>query len=1113
MKLVRLTIQNINSLKDAVVIRFDDPAYADNGLFLISGPTGAGKTTIFDAICIALFGRTPRTKPSGDQNNVLTIGESICRAELLFETEDGKRYLATWAQHRSKGGRLQKATHEISDQTDGNRLLADKTSETVCQVERILGLDFDQFCKTAYVVQGAFDQFLKAKDKDKMAIFTKITGQKKYAKISEKARTKLKNLEERYSDLGGRLNEISVLSDSELAELNRRISELETRRKKIETQIKTVEDNRRWLAEIEDLTTNLSGTNQKIAEHAERINVFAPKAEQLRRADDAQAIYGSYANLISKENALRAVNAELAKVKDEIPAWEKSVQEAKLNEENAKKSLEDAQTRKKDAAPAIARARKIDGELTALRANWERTREEKTRRESDRDQMKSDFDDHNERLQAKNSKLQTLQDYFEDHSADAELAESRKTIEDAQTAYEELKKDRKTKMDLESEARKELSEAETRLENAEKLYNTRKGAVVKTDGAIRDLENKKNAVLKGKTQAEFEAEIETLKEKVIAARTMDKHRKMLKDGEPCPLCGSLHHPLGEGNVPKTDELERKLETRKAELESVKQLEWNIRDAEREKAGAEKELIESQGEVNLKKAEAEACRRGYENRKTETVRAEACLEEKETEIRETLDKLGVSEEESFDPAAVLARLQNRLDVWNAKKSEESSLNTELAELRFRHKEYEIRLESAQKALTEVQAALADAKRALETKEKERGECLGEKDPDTEEKRLEQDVDRAKREYDAAKEAHGKASAALEQAGKDERRLTANRGEAEKTVKDAEDLFNGNLAEKGFENREKYEDARLDEETMKRLRLEKDSLEKERSFLEGAQKTYQKSLNDKKAEKKTEKSDEELRTELSAKENEKKEVEEKLEEEKRTLGKDEENRSRQGDLREKQAGVKKELDKWQELWNVIGPSKTTFSDYAQSLTFEQVIRYANQFLKTIKPRYLLTRRLKLNDQGQTKQEKQEKESGTDEERTLDLSVIDRFQGDVERVIENISGGERFIVSLALALGISRLAERNARIDSLFLDEGFGTLDDESLDGAIAALEGLSDAGKMIGIITHVERLRGEDSPIQTQICVDPVGTTGYSRLSGPGVSSAENLSKISKSSKKK
>ncbi|MBQ6158844.1 MAG: AAA family ATPase [Thermoguttaceae bacterium] len=1113
MKLLQLTIQNINSLKDTAVIRFDDPAYTDNGLFLISGPTGAGKTTIFDAICIALFGRTPRTKPSGEQNNVLTVGESVCRAELLFETEDGKRYLATWAQHKSKGGKLQPATHELSDQTDGNRLLADKTSETVSLVERILGLDFDQFCKTAYVVQGAFDQFLKAKDKDKMAIFTKITGQKKYAKISEKVHDKRKDLENQYADLGGRLNEISVFSDSELEELNCRISELDNRRKNIEIQIKTIEGNLRWLDEIEDLTAKLSSTNQKIAEHTEKIEVFAPKAEQLRRADDAQAIYGSYANLISKEHTLLDIHAELAKIKDGIPALEKSVREAKLREDESKEKLADAETRKKNAAPSIARARTIDGELTTLRTNYEHTEEEEEKRKSDRDRMQDDFKACDDQLKAKDVELRVLQDYFKGHAADAELAESRKAIEDARRAYDGLKEDCQTKRDRESEAQEKLSEAESRLKDAETLCDARRDAVAKASETIYGLENEKKAVLEGKTQDDFEAEIEAFKERVIAARTMDEHRKMLKDGEPCPLCGSVHHPLEEADIPKTDELEQELETRKAKLENVKRFNQDIRDAEHEKNNAEKEFIESQGQVNLKKSEAEACRREYKNCKAETAKAVESLEEKETEIRATLGRLGVSEEGVFDPAAVLADLQNRLDVWNAKKREESSFHDELDGLRIRHKELETRLENAQTALTDVQTVLAVAKSALETKENERRECLGEKDPDAEENRLEQDVDLAKKEFDAAKEAHGKASAALEQAGKDEKRLTVNQRETEKAVKDAEDLFNENLAEKGFKNREEYKDACLDEEPMKQLRIEKDSLEKEKSFLEGERETYQKSLNDKKAEKRTEKSNEELQTEHAARETEKEEVEKKLEEEKGALKKDEENRSRQGDLRIKLTDVKKELDKWQELWNVIGPSKNSFSDYAQSLTFEQVIRYANQFLKTIKPRYLLTRRLELKSQGQRKQGKQEKDSGANEERTLDLSVIDRFQGDVERVIENISGGERFIVSLALALGISRLAERNARIDSLFLDEGFGTLDDESLDGAIAALERLNETGKMIGIITHVEKLRGEDSPIQTQICVDPVGTTGYSRLSGPGVSAAEDLPKISKLSKKK
>ena len=113
-------------------------------------------------------------------------------------------------------------------------------------------------------------------------------------------------------------------------------------------------------------------------------------------------------------------------------------------------------------------------------------------------------------------------------------------------------------------------------------------------------------------------------------------------------------------------------------------------------------------------------------------------------------------------------------------------------------------------------------------------------------------------------------------------------------------------------------------------------------------------------------------------------------------------------------------------------------------------------------------------------------------LELDVIDSWQGGEIRTTRNLSGGESFIVSLALALGLSQMAGRKIRIDSLFLDEGFGTLDDESLDTALEALSRLQQDGKLIGVISHVPALRER---IAAQITVTPIAG-GRSRLSGPG-----------------
>ena len=118
--------------------------------------------------------------------------------------------------------------------------------------------------------------------------------------------------------------------------------------------------------------------------------------------------------------------------------------------------------------------------------------------------------------------------------------------------------------------------------------------------------------------------------------------------------------------------------------------------------------------------------------------------------------------------------------------------------------------------------------------------------------------------------------------------------------------------------------------------------------------------------------------------------------------------------------------------------------------------------------------------------------DEQQPLELNVVDNYQAGEIRSTKNLSGGESFIVSLTLALGLSKMASRKVRVDSLFLDEGFGTLDEEALETALETLSGLQQDGKLIGIISHVSALKER---ISTQINITPV-FGGRSSLSGPG-----------------
>ncbi len=151
-------------------------------------------------------------------------------------------------------------------------------------------------------------------------------------------------------------------------------------------------------------------------------------------------------------------------------------------------------------------------------------------------------------------------------------------------------------------------------------------------------------------------------------------------------------------------------------------------------------------------------------------------------------------------------------------------------------------------------------------------------------------------------------------------------------------------------------------------------------------------------------------------------------------------------------------WYEMDRLIGSADgSKFQEFAQCLTFRTMISHANIQLRKMTDRYILAQLDPIKF-------------------PLELALVDAYQADTLRTTKNLSGGESFLVSLALALGLSSMSSSRIRVDSLFLDEGFGTLDDQTLETALSVLEGLREEGRQIGIISHVKEVRER---IATQI----------------------------------
>ena len=290
MKILKLRFQNLNSLQGEWEIDFRHAAYVDDGIFAITGATGAGKSTILDAICLALYGATPRLGDITQSNNdLMSRHTGECFSELIFST-NGKSYRCTWGQKKARKqahGKLQSPKHEIatyiSDDTDGT-LLEEKASRTKARVEHITGMDFDRFTRAMLLAQGSFSAFLQASSDERSPILEQITGTGIYSDISKKVHEFRRNAEIDLTRLTDKLSGMTFLSEDESQTLRQQKQQLEQQITQLKKTISHTELTKTWRHSLTHCQQQIEQLTQEKQQLTKQNLAFDQTRQQLNNA-------------------------------------------------------------------------------------------------------------------------------------------------------------------------------------------------------------------------------------------------------------------------------------------------------------------------------------------------------------------------------------------------------------------------------------------------------------------------------------------------------------------------------------------------------------------------------------------------------------------------------------------------------------------------------------------------------------------------------------------------------------------------------------------------------------------------------------------------------------
>lgn len=1084
MKILELRFKNLNSLYGEWKIDFTSPEYVSNGIFALTGPTGAGKSTILDAICLALYGATPRLgKITKSANEIMSRQTGECYAEVLFESQAG-RYRCHWEQRRARkkaDGNLQDQEHQIVDEAT-EKPIETKKSLVGSVIEEKTGMDFDRFTRSILLAQGGFDTFLKADPEQKSKILEQITGTEIYSDISRRTHERLTAERNELNLLEAETAGIVLLEPEKEAEIQ---DELETKQKleaELSAKLSATGRSITWLTTIASLKNEVHNLIDEETNLRAEIDAFLPERDKLAAAIKAASLDGVHATLRALRDLQRdeqlSMQKEIAALPELETAANAQAEALKAAEQHTSKNKDDLEA----AAPLIQKIRGFDQRISdqakTISGNSEQCASEATKIEADKQIRAEKL----ENRTAAEKRLKIAAQFLVEHAQDKWLIGGLAGIEEQLKNLVDKQKETARKDKALQKADAAVTEATGKLDAAKAQSAVRRQELANATQKLQEGNDALGELLAGKLLREHRVQHESLLRELAYIRIindLEDHRAKLEDGKECPLCGSLEHPFAKGNIPTPDETDKQLaylsdlitraEQQEAVIGKLKDAEIIARQRlgkserlEGEAASGEKTAVQSRAEL---KTDVQALRDDFEKLMLA--------------VSEKLQPLGILDIAESEVSSLLKSLKSRLNAWQEQVETKAGLEKMIADIDAEIARLDAVIEAKASVLTEKRENLEQLAQAQADMMHERKKVYGDKSPDAEESRLKQSILHAEQaEKEARRLDHAsqqKVSAAKNRIESLEKRLREREPELHK----AEAEFSKTLEATDFVEESLFLAAVLPPEERESLALRARKLDHAQTELNSKRKDREARLAAENAHNVTDKTLDELQAQFKDDEASAKVLREAIAGLKHKL---EENSSAKERIKEKQSAIeaqKKEYRRWEKLHTLIGSADgKKYRNFAQGLTFEIMVSHANRQLEKMSDRYLLVR---------------------DEQQPLELNVVDNYQAGEIRSTKNLSGGESFIVSLTLALGLSKMASRKVRVDSLFLDEGFGTLDEEALETALETLSGLHQDGKLIGIISHVSALKER---ISTQITITPI-SGGRSSLSGPGCTNAAKV----------